>query len=200
MVFSIRIRRWQFVILVIDMKIIEYCLFVLIALVFEACVKDSICYDVPLNLSRHDADSVQLKLNGFYYGNPFQTFEGDTYYNLIVFYKNGIVLSPGAAEEGHFESQIDFISENIDIISTSNQSHYGVFQIHGSEILLEKWRFGQCGHDVDLFEGEIVSDTVFKFNKLTTETETRVITEEIDHTYIFHAYSPKPDSLNSFID
>lgn len=184
----------------LNMRIVQCWLLVLIALVFEACVKDSICYDVPLNLSRHDADSVQLKLNGFYYGNSFQTFEGDTKYNLVVLYSNGIVMSLGAASEGQLESQIELISANIHTISTSSKSTYGVFQIHGSEILLEKWRFGQCGHDVDLFEGEIVSDTVFKFNKLTTETETQVITEEIDHTYIFHAYSPKPDSLNSFID
>ena len=168
--------------------------------IFTACNKNDVCSDVTLNLDRQEVEADNLRLDGFYYGNSFQTFEGATKYNLMVLYTNGIVIDPGAASEGQLESQIELISANINTISTSSKSTYGVFQIHGSEILLEKWRFGQCGHDVDLFEGEIVSDTVFKFNKLTTETETRVITEEIDHTYIFHAYSPKPDSLNSFID
>lgn len=181
------------------MRLVRYCLLVLIALVFEACVKDSICYDVPLNLSRHDTDSVQLKLNGFYYGNPFQTFEGDTKYNLVVLYTNGIFMSLGAASEGQLESQIELISANINAISSFSKSTYGVFQIHGTEILLEKWRPGQCGHYVDFYEGHIVSDTVFTVNKLTTRTKNQVISEEIAHTYVFHAYSPKPDSSNTFI-
>ena len=178
----------------------SFHLFVTALIVFTACKKNDVCSDVMLDLTRQEVEADNLRLDGFYYGNPFRTFEGESKYNLVVLYANGIVINPGAASEGQLESQIELISANINTISTSSKSTYGVFQIHGSEILLEKWRPGQCGHYVDFYEGHIVSDTVFTFNKLTTRTKNQVVSEEVAHTYVFHEYSTKPDSSNNYIE
>jgi hypothetical protein len=181
------------------MNFVWYFLILVSLFSCTSCVKDTICTDVSLELTRQDNNSNVLKLNGFYYGNPFLTSEGETKYNLHILYANGVVLSPGAASDGQLESKIELVAEEISTISKSKPK-YGVFQIHGSEILLEKWHYGQCGHYVDYFEGQIVNDTVFTFNKRTSRTKSHETTEIINHTYTFREYYPKPDSLNSFIN
>ncbi len=76
----------------------------------------------------------------------------------------------------------------------------GGYLVEDKNIIYERWEGTELGYLVYREEGNIVNDTTFIMTEVSrmkqgVKTEIR----PIEWTYHFKAFSPKPDSTNSFI-
>ncbi len=62
---------------------------------YLSCEKSEKCNDMDLSLNRVGLTSSQLRLDGFYYGNPESDWENTVRYETFVFYQNGVLLRSG---------------------------------------------------------------------------------------------------------
>jgi hypothetical protein len=158
----------------------------------------------PLSLERKNFTGSNLKQNGYYY-----TIRDDTY-NTFFLYKNGIYH--GGAGVGKIESG-NLVLENLDknvrevgLIKEQypSQYHWGVFNVSGSEIMIERWLSGSGGaYPTEILTGEIVNDTTIHFSgrigRGGNSGGRKKAVYKIDETYHFRALDYKPDSTNRFI-
>lgn len=79
--------------------------------------------------------------------------------------------------------------------------NWGVFRVTNDSIFIENWIPKSCGVDVNLRNGPILNDTTFLILKSKTrDFSGGLVSEgEMNDTFTFKYYSPKPDSTNSFI-
>lgn len=178
------------------MKALYYIVLFTVLTSCVSCEKMNTCKDKELTIKRAEYSGQELRMDGFYFGNPNVDSQGRNLYELFVFYKNGIVMLPGTVELNKME-------EYIITITNSNQQNtkfvWGLFVINNKEISLEHWVAAQCGYPAVLRSGEILNDTTFVLRKMVRNgsqgTEETVINEEFN----FRQFSPKPDSTNNFI-
>lgn len=87
----------------------------------------------------------------------------------------------------------------------NTQIGWGVFNVTGSEIVIERWVTASGGgtYPTQMLKGVIKNDTTIHFHTLigvhpvNYNSKKKVLT--IDETYHFRQFSPKPDSTNNFI-
>jgi len=173
--------------------------FIMILSVVSSCNIDDIFKDDELSIAREPYIGNQLRIDGYYY----QENDGK-FYTMHCFYRNGIVLYLGG---GFSLSQIIELENRIQDGSFYNdakklKTYWGVFKIENSNIKFERW-YPSSGGGLPTYvrEGNILNDTTFVITESyrmkkgkKTEAETR------NESYYFKAFSPKPDSTNTFIE
>lgn len=159
----------------------------------------------------------QLRLNGYYYsiGKEFQNGFDKDYIDVFTLYQDGVyfnVLKGLIEEELNHESilknldeGVQYRVENIENYKDS-RPYWGVFSVDNSRIEIQSWEFASDGgaYPTKIIEGTIVNDTTIHFHKIigaypNNKGGNKRI-EEINNTYYFRKFSPKPDSSNVFID
>jgi hypothetical protein len=153
--------------------------------------------DEAIRLQRMDYIGNELRTDGYY----FSEFDsGGVLANQIYFfYKNGVILygfSPKLSETQIIEDRYrngEFYDQVID-----KKWAWGVYRVFGNEIEWEKWGVGEPPLKTVLKSGFIINDTTFHITNLSNPDGSD--SEVIDELYRFKAFSPKPDSTNTFID
>ena len=84
-----------------------------------------------------------------------------------------------------------------DVVSDLGKYNYGVFQITGDSIMIEKWVLLPGRRRVLLLSGNILNDTTFILTRSENSNTGNVF--QMDKLFHFHALSHKPDSTNNFI-
>ncbi len=162
-------------------------------LLFGGC--DKLFKDDELTMTKTPYTGNELRIDGYYY--QMSSVDGsfdDTYF----LYRDGIVLSCGGTPLE--ESPFDFMERLLNgqnVTYQKEKSGWGVFNIQDSTIAIERWYPLEGGLPAGLSEGVILNDTTFLITSLT-RMKTGEVYERND-LYHFHAFSPKPDSTNTFI-
>jgi hypothetical protein len=150
-----------------------------------------------LSMSKIPYAGDELRIDGYYYSNL--TSANDI--GIAVFYRDGVCINVFTSIEG--QDTIDFIENDILLNESlmysfmNTPSHIGVFQINTESIEFETW---EAGRDIITFSnfGEILNDTTFLITKQVNNDSGKSYSEKM--TYRFRQFSPKPDSINSFIN
>lgn len=128
----------------------------------------------------------QLRINGFYHNKELN----EDYYNILMFYRNGIVYKPGVSYTGTID---DFA------LSSKTKTHWGLFIISNNKIKIEYCRKAVSGNlPTFTMEGEIVNDSTFIINKFYRSNDSSNF-DVVNEKYEFHELETKPDSTNSSI-
>lgn len=155
---------------------------------------EKLCQDAELGLARTDNSTDSLRLDGYYYGdisgvNP-NTAEVRLLYANGVFYNN---LS--------FDLN-DAVSGNVVLINNDLRKEYkgdwGVYKITGNSIEIRSW-FSRANGCVGRYieKGVILSDTTFKITSWQSSRDDKEVI--VDATFNFVPFSPKSDSIVSFL-
>lgn len=164
----------------------------MISVLFVQCTKGN---DDLLSLPLTPYTSNQLRIDGYYYQIGY---DGKTINSAYFFYGNGVLISTGGAKTSLME-----MDSYIQKYYLHNQSYkkvkydWGVFMIEKSVIKFERWYPSEKPHKAFVREGIILNDTTFKITKSYYSNSSQHWTE--NETYHFRKFSPKPDSINTFI-
>ena len=173
-----------------------YILLLTILTACSSCKEMVICKDESLTLNKVEFTGNQLRTDGFYYGRPTTDYQGVTFYELFIFYKNDIMMLIGDTE---FEKMEEYVTT----IANSNQKNtkfvWGLFNIDDKKISINHWVPAQCGYPAVLRSGEILNDTTFVLRKMVRRDSQGTSETDINEEFNFRQFSPKPDSTNNFI-
>lgn len=163
---------------------------------FGKCSKEKIWKDDELSIQRTNYSGSQLRIDGFYYLQ-----KDNNYYDCYCFYGNGVVIAAGGLRKSVAELSQYLEKEFINSDSYKKyKSNWGVFKIEGNSIQFERWYPSDPPLKAYVKAGEIINDSTFVIKEIyrmqggqKTEVESR------NEVYHFKAFSPKPDSTNSFV-
>lgn len=164
-------------------------------LTHTSCRKLGFCHDTEFSIKKTAYTGTQLRTDGFYYGKGDTDYIGTVRCDVLIFYKNGILMFPGSPKE-------DSMEEYMTISHRKNVSYgWGLFIIEGTTIKTERRppTFAGCA-PMNLMTGQILNDTTF----ILTSSETRKNkgkseTTEISEQYFFRQFGTKPDSTNDVV-
>lgn len=159
--------------------------------ILSCCSKISGNKDDYLTIPKTEYTGNQLRTDGYYYEKW-----DNKIYSISFFYNNGVFLDIGGRQE---ENEVD---NYISIVAKDKlpQGFWGAFLSTANKITIEKFVGSDKGYEVYRYEGEIINEDSFILRessriKQGQKTDTR----DINRTYYFRAFSPKPDSTNNFI-
>lgn len=171
-------------------------LILIVMMMFSSCGKNSLCEDDELSLTRVNYSGSPLKINGYYFGEPNSRDNVKIHY----LYENGVYFDGGLEplkEAQNSSFQIDIANE----FPRRVKSAWGVFQVNGNTIEIERWRPRPNGCETTIYErGEILNEVTFVITRREHRTKGRVkLTETPNSTFSFRPLTQKPDSTNNFI-
>lgn len=175
-----------------DMKLL--LLFVLLTLV-GSCKKDVMRGDDKLSIQKMPYTGNQLRTDGYYYRSI------DDYLTVYFLYNDGTILygSTFLANE-LIKHELEYKTNEWQSIVKKSKYRWGLFEIEGNTIKFERWYPSQPPLKAYVREGVILNDTTFKINQFyRIQNGNQTDLENIDETYHFKSFSPKPDSTNSFV-
>ncbi len=164
-----------------------------VMLCLKSCEKELHTDDV-LTIEKSPFTGNQLRTDGYYYTRF------DNIYSVYFFYSDGIVLSGGFVYEDELEEyEMGYKDGSFVASIRNNKLYWGGFAIDLERILIEKW-YPSSGGGMPVFrqEGEIQNDTTFIITKSVRPKTGEE--KELNEVYHFKAFSPKPDSTNSFVN
>lgn len=165
---------------------------IIIMLLLNNC-KEDILEDDKLTLNKTPFAGQQLKIDGYYYA---------TFGNILriyFFYHDGTILSGGdVAEDVLSEQEQKYINGNFFVSKKDDKLYWGIYNIDGNQIKIEKWYPSSGGGmPVYLHEGIILNDTTFS---ITTSIRPKTGEEkQLNEVYHFKHFLPKPYSTTRFI-
>ncbi len=172
----------------------------LLCIVFMLSLLGCIAFE-PLILNKEAFLGKNLKLNGYYYSVNNKKIKA------FFLYKNGIFFD--RIWDGTDKYDLSQINNHIltffDIEKQyPTQYCWGIFKVSNSNIKIERWLSGNGqAYPTQVLNGEILNDTTIRFyQKIGDATNVKGKKKklyEINETYHFRPFSPKPDSTNNFI-
>lgn len=163
-----------------------------------SCRKSKLCEDPELSIKKSEITSNQLKLNGYFFGNP-QDYNGRILYEIIVLYKNGVLFRGGVSEFENLNETVNDIFLNGNKMKKAKYE-WGVFLLDQRKITTEFWIPDQCSYPIEKRIGEIQNDTTIIFRIKTFKTRSKIEMSIIDETFQFRHFKNKPDSINEFVE
>ena len=174
--------------------ILAFVTALMVVLFFGSCKKWF--KDEELTLSKQPYTGNELRTDGYYY----YTMDGEYFRTITFFYKNGVVFRPPSGYHSLQELDVYVINELVgENRFHDSQLSWELFNIENDRILFNYWvppRPFQCYFE----EGTILNDTTFVLQRYY-RMENGEVTDEgnINETFHFRQFSPKPDSTNTFI-
>ncbi len=167
------------------MKRLTLLLILLVTLTSLSCKEE---IDAVLTMQKTPYTGNELRIDGYYY-TVTQNFEGDLY-QVYFFYSNGVYRYCGT-----FKNLNDISGDWGD---GNSRLLWGYFEVRDSTFRFERW---QVTATVER-SGVILNDSAFRITqrRLTSGESPNPQVESIDELYHFVEYSPKPDSVNRFLD
>lgn len=163
-----------------------------IALTLYGC--NDLFEDESFLLTKTTNTSLMLRTDGYYYG-PLGI---DSWCNVLIFYKNGIMIDGGAYNNlSTFEESC--INGTFNSVVLNKKHCWGLYKIDSLTISIENViPFGGLNRIAIIKSGNILDEKSFSLYK-EEESWNEGTEEEIDITYYFVQFSPKPDSINPWI-
>ena len=151
--------------------------------------------DEELTLVRKPYLGNELRIDGYYY---HMSLNSNTFDDTYCFYRDGTVVwlsgtPPGVSPFVHMEEVLNYYNGGAPVYKTD----FGLFQINDSTIAINHWWPNEGYLPAYLLEGIILNDTTFLINS-STHVKTGEIREG-HRVFHFQAFSPKPDSTNTYI-
>jgi len=159
-------------------------------LIFSSCIFE----DDLLRNPREDYLGDNIYIEGFYY----TYFEGKIR-RILFLYRNGIcfrVYGDGKDRTTPEEAETLLTENHLKWLITDKEC-WGIYIIKDHNILLESWMNTHGDHHSVVETGEILNDTTFIITKRDHNLSG---ISSVNYTYHFYPYSPKPDSMNIFIE
>ncbi len=161
-----------------------------------ACSCNKLCKGDPLTLLKVAYNGGQIRTDGYYFGNA----TSDDLVDIYFLYENGVFFNSGA------DSLAEAQSATISIDSTNEFSKrvkgaWGVFQVNGTTVEIERWQSSINGCETTVFErGDVLTDSAFIITYREYRSNGQVGLEETPNSlFQFRAIPIKPDSTNPFI-
>ncbi len=153
----------------------------------------------PFSLVRTEFNTNEVLTNGYFY------FIEDNKYKVFFLNKNGVYVYLESFEP--VSNNLDFeavLKSTIKIINENKVAyHYGVFKISKNQIKIERWLSGTGGaYPIQILNGEVINDSTIKILQKIGDYKYKKSNKPIfnvNETYHFRPFSPKPDSTNKFI-
>lgn len=163
--------------------------------VYSNSCKDSgpLIKPFPLTFERQDYSGNEIRLDGYFY-LPWNDSDRTRISRGFFFYTNGVVHVTSSGEISKLED--NFVRDGYHNKIKDWHTSWGLFKINGTKIEIEFPTLGGRSAPM-IHSGLILNDSTFKITRITTEKHDRI--SEVDETYYFRHFSPKPDSTNSVI-
>lgn len=178
------------------MKVLNKLILIIGLLVFATCKLDKEnIEDLTIPLQSYNGN--ELKTNGYYY-RISQDNMGNTAYEIYFLYRNGVLLYGGFPLLSELsESELSY-ADGTYHAQVKNKTNWGRYDINGNQIRLEKW-FPSSGGAAPVYmhSGTIINDTLFHLT-VSRESHGNHSVKPLNYHYHFKAFSPKPDSTNSY--
>ena len=177
----------------------KFLLLTAVMSLFSNCSKDKVWKDDTLSIKRTDYTGNQLRINGYYYER--YSVKNGYRYNIYFFYQNGIVLygeSPLETEVVQMET--NYATGGFHATAKDHKYYWGAYIINGTTIQFDRWYPSEPPLKAYVREGTILNDSTFTIStsyRMKDGNKTEV--EARNETFHFKAFSPKPDSTNSFV-
>ena len=167
----------------------------------ESCFKDGegICPTEKFSFERIDYTGNEIRTEGFYYGNSFNTLSSDdTIYEIFFLFKNGVILNAGGAEYENMTSYIEVLRSSGSIYESKKD--WGLFKIENGIVTFNQLIPRQCGIWMRERTGVVLNDSTMLLTEEIIHMKNETTIETINDTFCFYPYSAKPDSTNQFLD
>lgn len=155
------------------------------------------CKPTKLMLPQEHNHSDILRLDGYYVTENI--FDGEKYYLFYFLYRNGILYGGTNVlkEKLNVDKEREILSE-LRIRSEKSITMWGVYVIYKDKgIELERWDPGPpFPPKTIVYQGHILNDKTFVITKYKHYFGNIV---QVQDTFRFREFSPKPDSINRFI-
>ena len=150
--------------------------------------------DEELTLPKTPYTGDELRIDGYYY------HAGEKAIIVVFFYKDGTMIRAGSIPVQEIPNREEMFKNGVFYNHIKdNKTCWSVYRIENEIITTNYWvspRPFQCYFQ----EGTILNDTTFVIQSYYRMEKGEKIGEtEINETYHFHQFSPKPDSTNIFI-
>jgi len=171
------------------------CLLMCLMFSLSTCKKDN-KMDDALSLKIAPYTGSELRTDGYYYNEYIPS-----YLTVYFFYIDGTVLYGSSFPTNELNMQEVKYSNGDHYYYAKNLKYYwGIFKVEGNELLFERWYPTQPPLKAYIRSGIIHNDTTFKiteYYRMQGGQKTNI--ESRNEVYHFKAFSPKPDSTNSFV-
>ena len=149
-----------------------------------------------LTLPKTPYTGNELRTDGYYY----YTMNGEYFRTITFFYKNGVAFRPPSGSHSLQEVDEYVINELVgENRFHDSQLSWELYNIENDRILINYWvspRPFRCYFE----EGTILNDTTFVIQRYyRMENGEMTDVGDVNETYHFRQFSPKPDSTNTFI-
>lgn len=162
------------------------------------------CKDQQLVIRRSSGqvENNSIRLNGFYWSKVVNPKE--VWYKTFFLYKNGTLLYGGGINNintfpkdmADFRKYTRMNSDSV--VEQTTKSSWGIYNIKGKSFEFEKWEPSSGGPlKTVIRRGRILNDTTFIITEKINHYDGK--TYQVQDTFHFMPYSPKPDSTNRFI-
>jgi hypothetical protein len=142
-------------------------------------------------LTKQPLKNEKIKTNGYYIG------ESNGVFDILVLYKNGIIRYLGSETTNDIEQVNKYIRSLKPSTSKMAKSGWGTYYIKNKEIEYDMY-YPRADSPVFTKKGNFINDSTFVI-KLISKFDSKKEIKNIDITYRFISFNPKPDSTNNFI-
>lgn len=175
-------------------KILLTCLF--FSFMFGCTEKFGLCKDDELSIPRENYSGSQLKVAGYYFGEPYS----DNKVRIYYLYRNGVFfnLNPEPIENAKNGTiRVNIQNSNAKEVKWT----WGTFKISGNTIEIERWKANSNGCETTIYEkGEIKNDSTFEIKQREYRDNGKVEKlENPNSIFYFRPLSQKPDSTNKYV-
>ena len=161
----------------------RFSFFVLLLIFFSCTMRLK-----SLLIARADYNGNEFRIDGYYY--YYWLTQDKTYFEAYFFYENGVIYHTCTVGTNELEIE-NYILSEYHLHSMNNVPYrWGVFCIseNENEIIYSGWAPSEGGvYPAFKEKWKILNDTTLYSNKF-------------DRTLYFKEFSPKPDSINRFIE
>ena len=169
-------------------KLIKKFICLIVFSIFSGCYSDN-----PEFVMKHvDYEGHELRIDGYYY-HQGKHVSGSNQTHVIFLFKNGLMLNP-YPDSTHDISEVEQILVRQYEHFKKYNNRWGIFVINGNR--LEYEMYDAEGGSVIRYVGRIDNDTTFN---LLQSVHHHFGVLSVDKIFHFKKFSPKPDSIKSFI-
>lgn len=155
----------------------------------------SVCKDDELTIQRNDNFSNKLRLNGYYYGEDIGS-KDTNWVTIFVINQNGTLQDMNSFKKDGAEKG-NIIFDSIFLSRPATKPFWGVYNLEGDDFKAQIWNPSTTCFPISIYEGKILNDSTFTINVI--KELNGKISRQGEAVYKFKSYSPKPDSVVSFI-
>ncbi len=168
------------------------------------CQSINPCLNFPdLGVDPNQPTDDLLRKDGYYYEVVADTqASGVALTEIVILYRNGVALAGSSSGVRDLNELDDLVqSYGADNLYKEARDFWGLFDADSQTIELAHWFPKPCGKTGIRRTGEVLSDTSFILtNKVGTgKNPPTYFSPDIQQTFRFRPFHPKPDSTNDFV-